>query len=115
VNVNREKSQELGISATIFMPLGVPVPKLLATRGYGAEVVPYDRWSESREEIGARLAAERGLELVKPYDDPLVMAGQGTVALELLEGRFGEGDAVRVDAREGELTFGRSVAEPAAV
>ena len=48
-------------------------------------MVPYDRWTESREEIGARLAAERGLELVKPYDDPLVMAGQGTVALELLE------------------------------
>ena len=44
----------------------------------------YDRWTESREEIGARLAEERGLELVKPYDDPLVMAGQGTTALELL-------------------------------
>ena len=58
--------------------------KLDATRGYGADVVTYDRWTESREEIGARLAEERGLELVKPYDDPLVMAGQGTTALELL-------------------------------
>jgi threonine dehydratase len=56
-----------------------------ATRGYGAKIVEYDRWTENREEIGARLAAERGLELVKPYDDPLVMAGQGTAALELLE------------------------------
>src|SRR5581483_8335313 len=47
--------------------------------------VDYDRWTENREEIGARLAAERDLRLVKPYDDPLVMAGQGTVALELLD------------------------------
>jgi len=75
----------LGTRATIVMPEDAPAAKLDATRGYGAEVVPYDRWAESREEIGAALAAERGLELVKPYDDPLVMAGQGTVALELLE------------------------------
>jgi threonine dehydratase len=74
-----------GRSATIVMPEDAPAAKLDATRGYGAEVVTYDRWTESREEIGARLAAERGLELVKPYDDPLIMAGQGTAALELLE------------------------------
>jgi threonine dehydratase len=74
-----------GVRATIVMPEDAPAAKLEATRGYGAEVVTYDRWTESREEIGARLAAERGLELVRPYDDPLVMAGQGTVALELLE------------------------------
>jgi threonine dehydratase len=67
------------------MPEDAPAAKLDATRGYGAEVVLYDRWTERREEIGARLAEERGLELVAPYDDPLVMAGQGTVALELLE------------------------------
>jgi threonine dehydratase len=67
------------------MPEDAPTAKLDATRGYGAEVVPYDRWTESREELGARLADERGLELVKPYDDPRVMAGQGTVALELLQ------------------------------
>ena len=66
------------------MPEDAPAAKLEATRGYGAEVVLYDRWTESREEIGAALAAERGLELVPPYDDPLVMAGQGTAALELL-------------------------------
>jgi threo-3-hydroxy-L-aspartate ammonia-lyase len=75
----------LGSHATIVMPEDAPAAKLDATRGYGAEVVAYDRWTESREEIGAQLAAERGLALVKPYDDPLVMAGQGTVALELLE------------------------------
>ena len=67
------------------MPEDAPAAKLDATRGYGADVVPYDRWAESREEIGAKLAEERGLELVRPYDDPLIMAGQGTVAVELLE------------------------------
>jgi threo-3-hydroxy-L-aspartate ammonia-lyase len=74
----------LGTHATIVMPEDAPAAKLDATRGYGGEVVLYDRWTESREEIGARLADERGLELVRPYDDPLVMAGQGTAALELL-------------------------------
>ena len=74
----------LGTTATIVMPEDAPDAKLEATRGYGAEIVMYDRFAENREEIGARLAAERGLALVKPYDDPLVMAGQGTVALELL-------------------------------
>jgi len=74
----------LGTSATIVMPEDAPDAKLEATRGYGAEIVLYDRFAENREEIGSRLAEERGLALVKPYDDPLVMAGQGTVALELL-------------------------------
>jgi len=75
----------LGTRATIVMPEDAPAAKLDATRGYGADVVLYDRRTESREEIGARIAQERGLELVKPYDDPLIMAGQGTAALELLE------------------------------
>jgi threonine dehydratase len=75
----------LGTTATIVMPADAPAAKLEATRGYGAEVVTYDRWTESREEIGAALAVERGLELVRPYDDPLVIAGQGTAMLELLE------------------------------
>jgi threonine dehydratase len=75
----------LDTRATIVMPEDAPSAKLDATRGYGAEIVSYDRWTEDREEIGSRLAAERGLELVRPYDDPLVMAGQGTAALELLD------------------------------
>jgi threonine dehydratase len=75
----------LGTTATIVMPTDAPPAKLEATRGYGAEIVSYDRWTDDREEIGRRLASERGVELVRPYDDPLVMAGQGTVALELLE------------------------------
>jgi threonine dehydratase len=74
----------LGTKATILMPEDAPQAKADATRGYGAEVVTYDRFAERREEIGAHLAQEQGLELVKPYDDPLVMAGQGTTALELL-------------------------------
>ena len=75
----------LGTHATILMPEDAPTAKVDATRGYGAEIVTYDRWTESREELGAQLALERGLELVRPYDDALVMAGQGTTALELLE------------------------------
>jgi len=75
----------LGSRATIVMPEDAPAAKLEATRGYGAEVVTYDRWTESREELGAALAAERGLALVPPYDDPRVMAGQGTAALELFD------------------------------
>jgi threo-3-hydroxy-L-aspartate ammonia-lyase len=78
-------SMLLGTSATIVMPSDAPQAKVEATRGYGAEIVVYDRRTENREEIGSRLASERGLELVRPYDDTRVMAGQGTVALELLE------------------------------
>jgi threonine dehydratase len=78
-------AQLLGTQATIVMPEDAPSAKIDATRGYGATIVTYDRWAESREELGQRLAQERGLELVRPYDDPLVMAGQGTTALELLE------------------------------
>jgi threonine dehydratase len=78
-------ARELGIHATIVMPTDAPGLKLAATRGYGAEVVLYDRLTEDREAIAQRLADERGLVLVPPYDDPLIMAGQGTAALELLE------------------------------
>jgi threo-3-hydroxy-L-aspartate ammonia-lyase len=75
----------LGTTATILMPEDTPPAKLEATRGYGAEIVTYDRYGEDREKLGARLAEQRGLELVRPYDDPLVMAGQGTAALELVQ------------------------------
>jgi threonine dehydratase len=75
----------LGSAATILMPEDAPASKVAATRGYGAEVITYDRYSEDREALGEALAAERGLELVRPYDDALVMAGAGTAALELIE------------------------------
>ena len=75
----------LGSHATILMPEDAPTSKLAATKGYGAEVVLYDRYTGDREAIADELAAERGAELVRPYDDPLIMAGAGTAALELLE------------------------------
>jgi len=75
----------LGTSATILMPADTPPAKLDATGGYGAEIVTYDRYTEDREALGTALADERGLVLVPPYEHPLIMAGQGTTALELLE------------------------------
>ena len=78
-------SRMLGATATILMPEDAPPLKLAATRGYGAEVVSYDRYTGDREAIAAELAAQRGAAIVPPYDDPLIMAGQGTAALELLE------------------------------
>ena len=74
-----------GTSAVIVMPEDAPAIKLAATRGYGAEIVSYDRYTQNREELAKGLAAERGLTLIPPYDHPHVMAGQGTVALELIE------------------------------
>ena len=74
-----------GIPAVIVMPLDAPQIKVTATRGYGAEVIFYDRYKESREGTGDRICRERGLTLVPPFDDYLIMAGQGTTALEFLE------------------------------
>ena len=76
----------LGAPAVIVMPDDAPAIKLANTRALGAEVVTYDRLGgESREEIGNALAEERGLTLIKPYDEPLVIAGQGTTGLEIAE------------------------------
>lgn len=75
-----------GVPAVIVMPADAPQLKIANTRALGAEVVLYDRARfESREQIGARIAAERGLTLIKPYDDPQVIAGQGTTGLEIAE------------------------------
>ncbi|MEO0493176.1 MAG: pyridoxal-phosphate dependent enzyme [Actinomycetota bacterium] len=71
------------ISAVVVMPDDAPAVKRAATVGYGAEVVGYDRYNERREDIGERLGEQRGLTLIPPYDHLDVMAGQGTVALEL--------------------------------
>jgi threonine dehydratase len=73
-----------GTRAVILMPSDAPALKRAATEGYGAEVVEYERYGEDREELVHELAAERGAVLVHPFDNPLVMAGQGTTALELL-------------------------------
>ena len=76
-------AREHGARATILMPADAPASKRAATEGYGAEVIEFDRYTEDREALVGELAAERGLTLVHPYDEPLVMAGQGTVGLEL--------------------------------
>jgi threo-3-hydroxy-L-aspartate ammonia-lyase len=74
-----------GAPATILMPIDAPANKLAATRGLGAEVIEFDRYESDREALLAELVAERGRVPIHPYDDERVMAGQGTVALELLE------------------------------
>jgi threonine dehydratase len=74
-----------GIPAVIVMPSDAPAAKVAGTKGLGGEVVPYDRATEDRDEIGARIAAERGLTLIKPFDEPEVIAGQGTCGLEIAE------------------------------
>jgi threo-3-hydroxy-L-aspartate ammonia-lyase len=78
-------SSLLDARAVLVMPSDAPRSKLDATRGYGGEVVTYDRYREDRAAIARAIAAERGLTLIPPYDHPDVIAGQGTVALELLE------------------------------
>jgi threo-3-hydroxy-L-aspartate ammonia-lyase len=78
-------SRLLGLKATLVMPNDAPAAKLAATRGYGAEVILYDRYAGGREEIGETIQRERGALLVPPFDDELIMAGAGTAAAELLE------------------------------
>jgi len=78
-------AQLLGIRAVIIMPLDAPASKVAATKAYGAEVVLYDRYTEDRDAIGRKMAEEQGLTLIPPYDHPHIMAGQGTVAKELIE------------------------------
>ena len=78
-------ARQAGIPATIIMPTDAPAAKREATAGYGATVVLYDRYRESREEIGQRIAQEMGASLLPPFDHPWVIAGQGTTALEMLE------------------------------
>ncbi|QQQ17477.1 threonine/serine dehydratase [Brevundimonas vitis] len=75
----------VGTRALIVMPADSPAIKIEGVRSFGGEVRLYDRWTESREEIGAAIAAERGSILVPPFDDPFVIEGQGTTALELLD------------------------------
>ena len=78
-------ARELSIPATVVMPTDAPELKVRATASYGAAIIRYDRLTEDREAIARALAEERGLTLVPPYDHPLIMAGQGTAALELFE------------------------------
>lgn len=103
-------AKHFGVAATIVMPADAPAIKLETTRGLGATVVTYDRVNESREAIGARIAAEQGASLIKPFDDPFVIAGQGTAALEI--GAEIAPDIVFVPASGGGLAAGTALALP---
>ncbi len=99
----------LGIPATIVMPYDVPAVKLAATREYGADVVHYERERSHREEIARAVAAERGAIVVPPFDDPRIVAGAGTAALELLEDAEPL-DAIVVPVGGGGLMSGTAIA-----
>jgi threonine dehydratase len=99
----------LGMPAVIVMPHDAPALKVAATRGYGASVVVYDRYREDREAIGRKLAADRGMTLIPPYDHPDVIAGQGTAAKELIE-EVGALDALFVCLGGGGLLAGSALA-----
>nr|WP_217343780.1 threo-3-hydroxy-L-aspartate ammonia-lyase [Noviherbaspirillum sp. L7-7A]MBV0877863.1 threo-3-hydroxy-L-aspartate ammonia-lyase [Noviherbaspirillum sp. L7-7A] len=99
----------LGMPATIVMPQDAPASKIAATRGYGAQVVTYDRYTEDREQIGRDLAERHGYTLVPPYDHADVIAGQGTAARELFE-EVGPLDAFFVCLGGGGLLSGSALA-----
>jgi threonine dehydratase len=102
----------LGVRSAIIMPHDAPALKVAATRGYGGEVVVYDRYQENREEIGRRLAQERGMTLIPPYDHPDVICGQGTAAKELIE-EVGQLDVLLVCLGGGGLLAGSALAASA--
>jgi len=99
----------IGLRATILMPEDAPALKIEATRGYGADVVLYDRYVDDRDALGRAIAEERGLVLIPPYDDAAVIAGQGTVAIEMTE-QMGHLDAVLVPVGGGGLISGIATA-----
>lgn len=103
----------LGLKAWIVMPSDAPRIKTERTRTLGAEIIPYDRQRDAREEIGRRIAAEQGATIVPPFDDPHIIAGQGTAGLEIAEdaGRLGVAlDAVLAPAGGGGLVAGTALA-----
>ena len=102
-------ARHAGAACTIVMPADAPKSKLAATAGYGARVVTYGRGGEPREAIAARIIAETGAVLIPPFDHPLIMAGQGTAALELLE-EHPEMDALLTPVGGGGLLSGCAVA-----
>lgn len=99
----------LDMPATIVMPHDAPAAKVAATKGYGGQVVIYDRYKEDREQIGRELAEKHGLTLIPPYDHPDVIAGQGTAAKELFE-EIGPLDAFFVCLGGGGLLSGSALA-----
>jgi threonine dehydratase len=102
----------LGVDATIVMPSDAPTSKVEATRSYGGRIVSYDRYREDREKIARRLADERGSAVIPPYDDPEIIAGQGTAAAELIE-EAGPLDSLFVCLGGGGLLSGSALAAKA--
>ncbi len=102
-----------GVPAVIVMPSFAPAAKLAATRGYGAEIVHYDLLGEPRDELAARIAGERGLALIPPFDHPDILTGAGTAAAELAE-EFGPLDLLLTPVGGGGLLAGSSLAAHAA-
>jgi threonine dehydratase len=108
----------LGMRATIVMPSDAPGAKRMRTEALGAEVVAYDRTSEDRAAIAARIVAERGATLVPPYDDPLIVAGQGTIGREIAEDLATQGltpDILFIGASGGGLAAGTALGLKASV
>ena len=101
-----------GAESTIFMPENAPQAKIDATRGYGAEIVPYDPETTVREELAAEIAAERNLTLIPSFDHPDVVPGQGTAGKELFE-EVGELDTLLVCCGGGGLLSGCAMAADA--
>jgi threonine dehydratase len=104
---------ELGLAATIVMPADAPAAKIAGTKSYGAEIVYYDRLKDDREAIAAKICAEKGATLVRPFDDPLIVAGQGTAGLEFARqaaGMDAELETVLVPCSGGGVASGVALA-----
>lgn len=99
----------LGVASTIVMPTDAPTVKVAGTRGYGAEIVFYDRYREDRQEVTRRIARETGAAIIPPFDHPDVIAGQGTAVLELIE-EVGDLDMILTPLGGGGLLAGSALA-----
>ena len=107
-------AKRLGIRAVIVMPADAPQVKVEGTRAEGAEIIFYDRRTESREEIAARLAAETGATVVPSFDDPAIVAGQGTAGLEIIEQLGRSPKQILIPCGGGGLASGLALAAPSA-
>jgi threonine dehydratase len=105
-------ARRLGIRAVIVMPSDAPQVKIDGTRGEGAEIIFYDRRSESREEIAAKISSETGATIVPSFDDPAIVAGQGTVGLEIVEQLGRSPNRIAVPCGGGGLASGIALAVP---
>ena len=105
-------ARRLGINATIVMPADAPAVKIEGTRGEGAEILFYDRRTENREAIAAKISDETGATVVPSFDDPAIVAGQGTVGLEILEQMPGPPQSIVIPCGGGGLSSGIALACP---